>query len=176
MWVTALLIALIGLVLLDYWLVTRTLWDTTLTSSVLILIFLVNAFYFTLRGYKSLRGLGKVWGWFLGIVSFSLSGIVALFLLLQLAIIAFGGATYLLTSESPDKQYKIDFYYFDAGAMGTFGVRAELDGPLWFKKNMYYERHATEAKIEWLDNETAVINGNRLNLKEGESFGYNKSR
>lgn len=35
------------------------------------------------------------------------------------------------TISSPGGDYIIDFYYFDAGATGLFGVRGEIDGPLW---------------------------------------------
>ena len=113
----------------------------------------------------------------MGITSLLLAGLLLLFLLLQLALFTLlGGPKHLTTSESPNKTYTMDFYYFDAGAMGTFGIRGQLDGPLGFKKHIYYERHATEAKVEWVDNHIVKINGHQLNLKNGESFGYTQNK
>lgn len=68
--------------------------------------------------------------------------------------------------QSPEGQYTIDFYRVDAGAMGTFGIMGELNGPLWFKKNIYSERHAEQAELEWEDEHIVVINGHRLDLRE----------
>lgn len=113
----------------------------------------------------------------MGVFSFLFSGLLILFLLLQLTLMTvLGGITHLATSESPNKNYRIDFIYFDAGAMGTFGVRGELDGPFGFKKRIYYERHATEAKVTWINNDIVSINGHQLNLKKGEYFGYIQKR
>nr|WP_281243033.1 DUF5412 family protein [Gracilibacillus ureilyticus] len=77
-----------------------------------------------------------------------------------------------LTTESPDGRYVIEFYQWDQGATGTFGIRAEFNGPLWFTKDIYYERRTENADVKWLDNHTVSINGNTLDLAKGEKFGY----
>ena len=132
----------------------------------------VSVLYLLTKGAKSVHGFKKILTWLISVVSFLMTALLLCVLTLQLVILLFGGATHLKTSTSPDSRYKIDFYYFDAGAMGTSGVRGELDGPFGFKKHMYYERHATEAQVEWLNDHTISINGNELNLKNGEYFGY----
>lgn len=50
--------------------------------------------------------------------------------------------------------------------MGTFGIVGELNDPLWFKKNIYSERHADQAEVEWEVEHIVVINGHRLDLRE----------
>ena len=48
-------------------------------------------------------------------------------------IFSFAGANEKIeTISSTVNNYTFDFYRFDAGAAGSFGVRGELNGPLWF--------------------------------------------
>ena len=154
------------------WLMTHTLWTVSTSSLVTLIMAFISVIYLLIKGAKSVHGLYKFLSSLIGAVSFLITALLLCVFLLQLVIMLFGGATHLTTSISPDQRYKINFYYFDAGAMGTFGVRGELDGPFGFEKQMYYERHATEAQVEWLNDYTIRINGNELNLKNGEYFGY----
>ena len=151
---------------------TRTLWTVSTSSLVALTMAFISVLYLLIKGAKSIHGFKKILASLIGVVSFLMTALLLCVLTLQLVVILLGGITPLTTSVSPDQRYKINFYYFDAGAMGTFGVRGELDGPFGFKKHMYYERHATEAQIEWLNDYTISINGNELNLKNGEYFGY----
>ena len=64
------------------------------------------------------------------------------------------------------------FYHYDAGAAGSFGVRGEINGPLWFKKRIYYQSRVEHVEVEWVNNSTVSINKRTLNLKEGETYGY----
>ena len=154
------------------WLMIRTLWTVSTISLVALTMAFISVLYLLIKSAKSIHGFKKFSASLIGALSFLMTALLLCILTLQLVIISFGGATHLTTSISPDYRYKLDFYYFDAGAMGTFGVRGELDGPFGFKKHMYYERHATEAQVEWLNDYTIRINGNELNLKNGEYFGY----
>lgn len=155
------------------WLITHTLWTFSTSSLVALTIAFISVLYLLIKGAKNVHGFNKFSSWLIGAVSFLMTALLLCILTLQLIVVLlFNGVTHLTTRISPDQRYKIDFYYFDAGAMGTFGVRGELDGPFGFKKHMYYERHATEAQIEWLNDYTISINGNELNLKNGEYFGY----
>ncbi|NUU77725.1 DUF5412 family protein [Paenibacillus xylanilyticus] len=81
----------------------------------------------------------------------------------------FSGSKELLTiTHSPDQHYTLKFYKTDAGAMGTFGVVGELQGPLWFKKVVYSERKVDQVDLEWSNNHTILINDHRVNLQQGE--------
>lgn len=62
------------------------------------------------------------------------------------------------TQTSPNEKIQLNFYSFDAGGMGTFGIIGEVNGPLWFKKRIYYETHVEDVHIEWIDNDTLFIN------------------
>ena len=99
---------------------------------------------------------------------------IGLFAALMLTLFAasLGATEHMKTVHSPDGKYTIDFYSFDAGAAGTFGVRGELNGPLWFKKRIYYQPRAEQAKVEWINNSTVSINSKILHLNEGETYGY----
>lgn len=99
---------------------------------------------------------------------------IALFLAILLTLFAslLGANERIETVQSPDGSYTIDFYRYDAGAAGTFGVRGEINGPLWFKKRFYHQQRVEQIEVEWLDNNTVLINNHKLNLKEGETYGY----
>jgi len=84
----------------------------------------------------------------------------------------FGVNEHIKTVSSPDNGYTIDFYFWDAGAAGTFGIRGELNGPLWFKKRIYYEKRTGNVNVEWKSNNKVSINNHILKLNEGETFGY----
>lgn len=92
---------------------------------------------------------------------------VLIFLLLALTSLTamFSGSKVLLTTtHSPDQNYTLKFYKTDAGAMGTFGILGELQGPLWFRKVVYSERKTDQVLLEWSNNHTVVINGHQVNL------------
>ena len=79
---------------------------------------------------------------------------------------------YIRSVNSPDDHYTIDFYRYDAGAAGSFGIRGELNGPLWFKKRIFYQDSVEQVKVEWENNNTVTINNRTLNLKEEDTHGY----
>jgi hypothetical protein len=83
-----------------------------------------------------------------------------------------GFEEHLITTTSPNETYTIDFYTWDAGAAGTFGIRGELNGPLWFTKNLYYKVREDTVEIEWIDEHQVKINKRLLNLKMNETVGY----
>jgi len=99
---------------------------------------------------------------------------IALFLVILLIMFAssLGVNELIETVQSPDGNYTIDFYRYDAGATGTFGIRGELNGPLWFKKRIYHEKRIEQVEVQWKNNYTVVINNRILNLKNGETYGY----
>lgn len=81
-----------------------------------------------------------------------------------------GGKTHLTTEHSLDGKYTIEFYRTNPGAAGSFGIVGEMDGPLSFKKNIYFQRNAENVEIEWENDHTVLINQRVLNLKEGETY------
>ncbi|RPF55501.1 DUF5412 family protein [Aquisalibacillus elongatus] len=97
---------------------------------------------------------------------------IGLFVVLTFTAIFSGVNEHVKTVNSPDGHYTIDFYRYNAGAAGSFGVRGELDGPLWFKKRIYYEDSAHLVEVEWKDDSTVEVNNHTLNLNKGGSYGY----
>lgn len=76
----------------------------------------------------------------------------------------------LTTTQSPDKKYTIDFYSFNAGAMGPFIVFGELRGPLWFTKRIYQEKSLEQVEVIWDNNHELQINGGKLDLSSGKKL------
>ena len=74
------------------------------------------------------------------------------------------------TTQSLDNNFVIDFYTINGGAASSISVTGVLDGPLWFKKRIYYEDPMHEVDVEWENNYTVTINKHTLNLKKGEFF------
>lgn len=98
------------------------------------------------------------------LINIVLTVILCIYLFFSMAI----GRSFPLiqTETSPDEKIELNFYSFDAGGMGTFGVIGEVNGPLWFKKRIYYEKRIQDIEIEWIDNDTLLINKQLIELKE----------
>ncbi|MEK3765855.1 DUF5412 family protein [Solibacillus sp. FSL K6-4121] len=150
----------------------NTLWTFSNMTLIVLNILFVIVIYILIKEFKQLNLSKKIIAIFINTVSFIFMGLILVYFALKILIFSVGGAEHLFTSNSPNRHYTLDFYAFDAGAMGTFGIRAELDGPLGFKKQLYYERHGEEADIQWVTDEIVIINGHKLNLKSGDTFGY----
>ena len=139
----------------------------------ILLILSSAAFVMAVKGLKDKRNwLIITRSWFTLITSAVTTTLLALLVLLTLMLYSINAHRFLESTESPNGSYTVDFYLFDAGAAGTFGIWGELNGPLWFKKKVYYEKRTMEAIYEWKDDSTITINGRTLNLKLGETYGY----
>ena len=149
--------------------------NTWLIAPPIYILFIISLFALTLgmMGFKDKRDWRtKTRSWVTVILSTLLS--IALFLAISSTIFAssLGINELIKTVQSPDGNYTIDFYLYDAGAAGSFGVRGEINGPLWFKKRIYYQSRVEHVEVEWVNNSTVSINKRTLNLKEGETYGY----
>ena len=139
----------------------------------IILIISVLAFVLGIKGLKDKRNWRtKTRSWLTITLSSLLSIALFLALLFTLFFSSFGANEHIKTVSSPDNRYTLDFYLWDAGAAGTFGIRGELNGPLWFKKRIYYEKRTENVNVEWKSNNKVSINNHILKLNEGETFGY----
>ncbi|MCT2534719.1 DUF5412 domain-containing protein [Aquibacillus koreensis] len=113
--------------------------------------------------------------WLVLILSSLTSFGLLLALLFTTVFSSMGESTHIKTVSSPNNTYTIEFYKWDAGAAGaagTFGIRGELNGPLWSKKRIYYEKRTENVVVEWENDSEVSINNHILNLDEGETFGY----
>lgn len=139
----------------------------------ILFVFSLLAFTLGIIGFKDKRNWRtKTRSWLTVILSLLLSIVLFLAVLLSLFASSFGANEHIKTVQSPDGNYTIDFYRYDAGAAASFGIRGELNGPLWFKKRIYYRDTEEQVEVEWKNNSTVSINNRTLNLKEGETYGY----
>lgn len=133
----------------------------------------VLAFILGIKGLKDKRNWRtKTRSWISITLSSLTSSVLFLALSFTLLFLPFRVNEHIETVSSPNNSYTIDFYRWDAGAGGTFGVRGELNGPLWFKKIIYYEKRTENVNVEWKSNNKVSINNHILKLDEGETFGY----
>lgn len=67
---------------------------------------------------------------------------------------------------SPDGTYTLKAYLVNGGATVSFAVRGELVFNQGSKqsKNVYWNYREEEANIQWIDNDTVVINGHELDV------------
>ncbi|SFP96590.1 hypothetical protein SAMN05421670_0461 [Psychrobacillus psychrotolerans] len=149
--------------------------NTWLISPPNYILFIISvlAFILGIKGLKNKRSWRtKTRSWLTVTLSSLLSIALFLALLFTLFFSSFGSNELIKTVSSLNNSYTIDFYRWDAGAAGTFGVRGELNGPLWFKKRIYYEKRTENVNVEWKSNNEVSINNRILKLNEGETFGY----
>lgn len=81
----------------------------------------------------------------------------------------------LTENQSPDGRYTVRVYLSDAGATTSFSALGELtDNQSGKSKNIYFQYREHEAKVEWLDHDTVVINGRELDVPD-ESYDYRRN-
>lgn len=79
--------------------------------------------------------------------------------------------TFLIASQSPDGKYNLEAYRTEPGATVDFSIRVYLITN--DKKSLIYDAyHEYEAKIVWIDNTTASINGKTLDISQGEKYNW----
>ena len=72
----------------------------------------------------------------------------------------------LASYSSPSEQYTVVIYLCNGGATVDYSIRGELiDHSTDIKKNIYWSYHESEAKVEWIDETTVMINNKRLNIE-----------
>lgn len=77
--------------------------------------------------------------------------------------------------QSPDGRYTVKAYISDAGATTAYAIRGELVFNTIKKnpKNIYWNYREDKAEIEWIDNDTVIINGHKLNVPN-ERFDFRR--
>ncbi|RDW20390.1 hypothetical protein CWR48_06565 [Oceanobacillus arenosus] len=117
-------------------------------------------------GFKDNRNRGARWrSWLTVIISFSLSAILLLGVAVNIIT-----REHITSTQSPDSKITIDFYTVNGGAATSISVLGIVDGPLWFKKNIYNDINMHKADVEWTNNHTVTINNHTLDLNKGETF------
>lgn len=77
------------------------------------------------------------------------------------------GQEYLTESTSPNKTYTVTAYLNNGGATTSYAVLCVLkNNNTRKKKNIYWQYRCETADMEWLDDETIIINGIKLNVKK----------
>ncbi|WP_138417313.1 DUF5412 family protein [Aquibacillus sediminis] len=172
LWSFYLILVCLGLAAYSLYSNINNTWLIAPPNYILLIISLI-AFTLGIIGFKDKRNWwAKTRSWLTVILS-SLTSI-GLFLVLSFTLFfsSMGANEHIKTASSPDDNYTIDFYRYDAGAAGSFGVRGELNGPLWFKKRIYYQDRVEQVEVEWESNDSVSINNHILKLDEGDTYGY----
>ncbi|MDO7788167.1 DUF5412 domain-containing protein [Desulforamulus aquiferis] len=113
--------------------------------------------------------------------------IISLFPLFLIALISYGVywacfdmnrlPKQVLISEvkSPDGAYTVKAYLSNGGATTSFAVLGELNYNKVAKKpkNIYWNYREDHADIKWIDNDTVIINGQKLDVPY-QSFDFRK--
>lgn len=82
---------------------------------------------------------------------------------------------YLTEETSPDGTYTIKAYRNNGGATTSYSIRGELvfNQSNSKTKNIYWNYREDTAEIEWIDNDTVIINGHTLEVPN-EKFDFRK--
>lgn len=92
---------------------------------------------------------------------------------------AIKGETLMGEYPSPNSTYTVEIYQNDGGATNgyaTLGVlRKKSDSS--YARNIYWENNTYSAEVEWLDDDTVIINGRKIPnvLKDKYDFRYSKN-
>lgn len=67
--------------------------------------------------------------------------------------------------DSPNGTYTVNIYLCNGGATVDYAVRGELKNNIdGSQHNIYWNYHEDHAEVEWIDDETVIINGIQLNV------------
>ncbi|WP_160683925.1 DUF5412 domain-containing protein [Clostridium sp. C2-6-12] len=82
---------------------------------------------------------------------------------------------FICEKESPDGTYTIKAYITNGGATTSFAIRGELNYNKEKKsaKNIYWNNREDNAIIEWIDDNTVIINGHKLKVPD-EKFDFRR--
>ena len=73
---------------------------------------------------------------------------------------------------SPDNKYTVTAYLNNGGATTAYAVLCTVKhNSTGIKRNIYWQNRCDDAEIEWVDNETVIINGIELDVKE-DTYDY----
>ena len=72
---------------------------------------------------------------------------------------------------SPSGENTVNIYLSDGGATVDFAIRGEAVKSDGAKRNIYWEYHCSDAQVEWLSDDTVIINGRKLNIKT-DAYDY----
>lgn len=77
--------------------------------------------------------------------------------------------------QSPDGTYTLKAYLVNGGATVSYAVRGELvfNEKRMQPKNIYWNYREEEARIEWIDGDTVVINGHELDVNH-DRYDYRR--
>lgn len=140
-------------------------WSLVPPASVLWLLSVI-AFFMGISGFRDKSSRGARWrSWLTVLIVFPLSAIF----LLGIMVDTFAKEP-IATTQSPDSKTTIDFYTLNGGAATSISVVGKVNGPLWFKKNIYYDDKMDRADVTWTNNHIITINNHTLDLDKGETF------
>ena len=79
--------------------------------------------------------------------------------------------------QSPNGEYSIKGYLTNGGATTSYAIRGELNynNSKRRAKNIYWNYREEEAIIEWVDNNTVIINGIELDVPN-EKFDFRRNK
>lgn len=86
------------------------------------------------------------------------------------------GQEELLVSNSPTMAYTLTAYKNNGGGNSGYAilctVKDNATGETW---NIYWDGDATEAKIQWLNGTTVIINGQELDITK-DTYDYRREK
>ena len=172
LWSFYLILVCLGLASYSFYSNMNNTWLISPPNYILLLISLI-ALSLGVVGFNDKRTWrAKTRSWLTVIMSTLTSIGLFLVVLFTLFFSSMGENEHLKTVSSPGDEYTIDFYRYDAGAAGSFGVRGEINGSLWFKKRIYLQHNVEQVEVEWQNNDKLSINNHILKIDEGDTYGY----
>ncbi len=87
------------------------------------------------------------------------------------------GEELIAKSVSPNKTYTIEAYLNNGSATTDSAVLCTLcyNDKSQKKKNIYWDYRCNEAEIEWVDDDTAVINGKKLENVNKDTYDFRRN-
>ena len=83
--------------------------------------------------------------------------------------------TFLLSSVSPEGEYKLEAYKTEPGATVDFSIKVYIINES-DKDLIYNAYHEYQVEIIWINRNTVSINGKNLDLSKGETYDWRRKQ
>lgn len=108
------------------------------------------------------------------LVTVTVAFLITVFLSMETMLLLPKGR-FISDAVSPDADRIVKVYRCNEGATVDFAIRCEVSGKGLVTRNIYWQYHASEASVSWLDNDTVCINGILINVLT-ERYDYRHRR
>lgn len=87
------------------------------------------------------------------------------------------GEEHIATYTSPNETYELEIFRNNGGATTSYAILGVLhkQSNSKYSRNIYWENRQEDAEVEWIDDNTVIINNKRIENVEKDKYDFRYS-